>query len=108
MDSYATIKTMLSRVVGPVPLKLLVNFAASQVVAADVHRRIDQSCRRFLGIALELGISLPTDSGPPLAPRSLMPRGPSAAQSPFAAAIEQLAAGLGLDPTALPPQRAAA
>src|SRR5262249_41957435 len=52
METYATIKTVLEG--EPLEtLALLVNREASASEAADVHRRIQQSCRRFLGIGIE-------------------------------------------------------
>ncbi len=61
MDTYALIKTLLSRqAVRRLPA-LVVNQAADEATAADVHRRIDQSCRRFLGLAIEFAGWLPVD-----------------------------------------------
>jgi flagellar biosynthesis protein FlhG len=63
MDSYALIKTLLSRHSLLRPVTLIVNQAADEAAAADVHRRIDQSCRRFLGLPIEFAGGLPRDSG---------------------------------------------
>jgi len=60
LDSYALIKTLLSRSYAAPP-QLVVN-QADDVQAADVHRRIDQSCRRFLEVSVELAAALPFDS----------------------------------------------
>src|SRR5262245_55567655 len=54
MDTYALIKTLLSRQPLSQPLALVVNQAANELEAADVWRRIDQSCRRFLGLPIRL------------------------------------------------------
>lgn len=63
MDSYALVKTLLTRQQSlDVHVKLVVNQADSAELGADVHRRIDQSCRRFLGLSLELSAVLPVDS----------------------------------------------
>lgn len=61
MDTYALIKTMLSG--GSVPdwIGLAVNHVADPQVAADVHRRIDLSCRRFLGLTVQLAAVVPHD-----------------------------------------------
>jgi flagellar biosynthesis protein FlhG len=61
MDTYALIKTLLSRHPLPHPPALIVNQAADDATAADVHRRIDQSCRRFLGLAIGFAGWLPMD-----------------------------------------------
>jgi flagellar biosynthesis protein FlhG len=52
MDSYALMKTLLSHRMRRPPVNLIVNQAADEASAADVHRRIDQSCRRFLGLSV--------------------------------------------------------
>jgi flagellar biosynthesis protein FlhG len=63
MDSYALIKTLLAhRAISQAPA-LVVNQAANEAEARDVHRRIDQSCRRFLGLAIEFAPWLPLDPG---------------------------------------------
>jgi flagellar biosynthesis protein FlhG len=61
MDSYALIKTLLSRHSLVRPVTLIVNQAADEAVAADVHRRIDQSCRRFLGLSINFAGGVPQD-----------------------------------------------
>jgi flagellar biosynthesis protein FlhG len=61
MDTYATVKTLLSRSAIRCPVRLVVNRADSEEVATDVHRRIDQSCQRFLGLPLPLAGWLPGD-----------------------------------------------
>jgi flagellar biosynthesis protein FlhG len=63
MDTYALIKTLLAhRAILQAPA-LVVNQAANEAEARDVHRRIDQSCRRFLGLAIEMAPWLPLDPG---------------------------------------------
>jgi MinD-like ATPase involved in chromosome partitioning or flagellar assembly len=61
MDTYALIKTLLSRQSLRQSPALVVNQAADEAMAADVHRRIDQSCRRFLGLAIAFAGWLPLD-----------------------------------------------
>jgi flagellar biosynthesis protein FlhG len=59
MDTYALIKTLLSRNPLSRRLMLVVNQVADEVAAADVHRRIDQSCHRFLGLSVEFAGWMP-------------------------------------------------
>ena len=85
MDTYATIKILLGRAASaPLrqsgPLQLVVNGADSAAVAADVHRRIDQSCQRFLGVGVPLAGWLPGDQRA----RGSPGRGQSAAIAPHA------------------------
>ena len=61
MDTYALVKTLLTRQAVSQPMLLVVNQAAGEASAADVCRRIDQSCRRFLGLGVELAGWLPRD-----------------------------------------------
>jgi flagellar biosynthesis protein FlhG len=61
MDTYALVKTLLSRHSLRPRLMLVVNQADDDAVAADVHRRIDQSCRRFLGLKVGFAGWLPHD-----------------------------------------------
>lgn len=64
MDTYAFIKTMLSGGKHPGWIGLVVNHTPDEQVAVDVHRRIDQSCRRFLGLPVQLGAAIPPDRQP--------------------------------------------
>jgi flagellar biosynthesis protein FlhG len=61
MDTYALVKTLLTRQTLRRPLLLVVNQVADEPTAADVHRRIDQSCRRFLGLNVEFAGWLPDE-----------------------------------------------
>jgi flagellar biosynthesis protein FlhG len=61
MDTYALIKTLVSRHGCNRSIGLIVNLADSAEVSADVHRRIDQSCRRFLGLSIEFVGAVPLD-----------------------------------------------
>lgn len=58
MDTYALVKTLLSRQRLIRPIDLIVT-GADQPLAADVHRRVDQSCRRFLGLPVKLAGWMP-------------------------------------------------
>jgi flagellar biosynthesis protein FlhG len=70
MDTYALVKTLLSRhTVRQSPL-LVVNQAADDRMAADVHRRIDQSCRRFLDVTIDFAGGVPADAGAAMANRA--------------------------------------
>jgi flagellar biosynthesis protein FlhG len=53
MDAYASIKSRLPAKNQP-RLRLIVNRADSAQQAVDVHRRLDQSCRRFLEMEIVL------------------------------------------------------
>jgi flagellar biosynthesis protein FlhG len=61
MDTYATVKTLLSRSAIGCPVRMIVNRADSEDMAADVHRRIDHSCQRFLGLSLPLAGWMPSE-----------------------------------------------
>jgi flagellar biosynthesis protein FlhG len=63
MDTYALIKTLLSKQPQRTSVSLVVNRSPDEATAADVHRRIDQSCRRFLGLSLEYAGGISTGPG---------------------------------------------
>jgi flagellar biosynthesis protein FlhG len=63
MDTYALIKTLLSRESLARPPELVVNRLHETDNAPDVHRRIDQSCRRFLGLPVEFAAAIPLEPG---------------------------------------------
>ena len=84
MDTYALLKTLLSRHSLRRPPALVVNQIADDCLAADVHRRVDQSCRRFLGLPVTFAGGLPHDAA---ATSSLR----AAARGPLAAALARLA-----------------
>jgi flagellar biosynthesis protein FlhG len=92
MDSYSLVKTLLARQQVSRPVALVVNQAENDACAADVHRRVSQSCRRFLGVSPELAAALPSD--PDAASAAVRVKLPLALQSPpgaLAAAIQRLA-----------------
>ncbi|MCI0358254.1 MAG: P-loop NTPase [Planctomycetaceae bacterium] len=91
MDTYATVKTLLSRSAIQSPLRLVVNRADSEEAAADVHRRIDHSCQRFLGLSLPLAGWLPSDAAALAALRRGQPIVLSRPESKLTLGIEQLA-----------------
>lgn len=58
MESYATIKRIWRRGMNAA-VQILVNQENDAATAADIHGRLDRSCRRFLNLALEPGPALP-------------------------------------------------
>jgi flagellar biosynthesis protein FlhG len=91
MDTYATVKTLLNRSACRNPLQLLVNQAADDAEAADVHRRIEQSCLRFLGISLDQAGWLPKETRSPSPGKRQQPMVLAEPEAPFTLAIERLA-----------------
>jgi len=85
METYALIKTLLARHELRRDILLAVNQTADDAVAADVHRRIDQSCRRFLGLPIEFAGGLPHDT---------LGGGLIESDSPLAAALARLGSRL--------------
>jgi flagellar biosynthesis protein FlhG len=86
MDTYASIKTRLPAQNRP-RMRLIVNRAGSPQQTADVHRRIDQSCRRFLKEEIALLGRVAEDPAFASAARSCVPL---VIQQPHAAAAEQI------------------
>ena len=99
MDTYATIKTLLSRSAIQSPVRLVVNRVDSEEVAADVHRRIDHSCQRFLGLPLALAGWLPGEPAALAALRRGHPILLSRPECQLAQSIEHLAESLLAGPT---------
>lgn len=58
MDTYAMLKTLHARQMVRRTPGLVVNGAGEPAVAADVFRRIDQSCQRFLNLSLNFAGTL--------------------------------------------------
>jgi flagellar biosynthesis protein FlhG len=58
MDTYALVKILLHEQPRAAQPQLVVN-QAEAALAADVYRRIDQSCRRFLGCSIGLAGAVP-------------------------------------------------
>lgn len=90
MDTYAAVKMLLSRSAIGRPLGLVVNQIDSAEAAADVHRRIDQSCQRFLGLSLPLAGWIPSAAST-AADQTGTPIVLAAPESPFAIALDRLA-----------------
>jgi flagellar biosynthesis protein FlhG len=90
MDSYATIKMLwASPSNDDRRLQLIVNRSDSEFVTADVHRRIDQSCRRFLSLSVPLAGGLPTYAAKGAAQATAV--SPGEHNTPFSAALESIA-----------------
>lgn len=104
MDTYATIKTLLGRSAIRGPLRLIVNRADSAEVSADVHRRIDHSCQRFLRISLPLAGWIPSEPAALAALRRGQPLVLARPESPLTRAIDNLAAQLLAEPQHHPRQ----
>jgi flagellar biosynthesis protein FlhG len=90
MDTYALIKTLLTRSSLSRPPALVINKLQEPDSAADVHRRIDQSCRRFLGLAVEFAAAVPADPGALVSSGSSGSSSLAAQQSRLHASIRQL------------------
>jgi flagellar biosynthesis protein FlhG len=97
MDSYALMKTLLSHRMRRPPVNLIVNQAADETSAADVHRRIDQSCRRFLGLTVNYVGHVPHDENMTWAARNTrsgLAIAAASGQSPLASSLAAIAAEL--------------
>lgn len=62
MDTYARIKS-LTAAGAAAPIGVLVNRAGQTALAMDVQSRLEQSCRRFLGLAIDASGQLPYYDG---------------------------------------------
>ncbi len=62
MDTYALIKTLISRYADQQRVSVVVNQSPDDETSADVHHRIDRSCQRFLNRAIEFAGGLPIKS----------------------------------------------
>lgn len=90
MNSYATLKTQSTQDASS-QVHCVVNDIESKAFGIDVHRRLDQACRRFLGFSvLHLG-SLPHDSGLKEAARQATPLVTLAPQTAAAQAFTAMA-----------------
>ena len=98
MDAYATIKMLWkteSVDSGPC-LQLVVNRADTELIIADVHRRIDQSCQRFLNLPVALAGGLATHHQS-IKPAHHSPVVLSEPDSALAQGLEAIAAGLAVN-----------
>ena len=93
MDAYATIKALLPRG-QTVPIRAIVNQTTDSEMAQTVHQRIDQSCRRFLGLEIAAGGTVPLDQHVPAAARIGMPVMIQSPTCEAAQAIDRVAASL--------------
>jgi len=93
MDTYARIKSSMTGI-GKTTLSLIVNQCSDPVQAADVHRRIDQSCHRFLGMRVLLLGQLPEDPHVRSAAGEAVPFVLGAPTSPAARGVQRMAAQL--------------
>jgi flagellar biosynthesis protein FlhG len=90
MDTYARVKTSLHDVLRG-RLRLIVNRCVDPQQMADVHRRLEHSLRRFLGMHMDLLGYVPEDPQVHHAGSSGRPFALSAPECPAAHAIQQLA-----------------
>jgi flagellar biosynthesis protein FlhG len=90
MDTYALVKTLLTRRSLARAPALVINKLRESESAADVHRRIDQSCRRFLGLAVEFAAAMPNDPAAADWSATATNDGLSGQQSPLPAGIRAL------------------
>ena len=93
MDSYACLK--MNQTEGPaIRLQVVVNQATGQPAATDVHQRLEQSCRRFLGSSIGLAGWVPFDPSAARAREASVPLLLFDPGSPAAQAIHRLAGQL--------------
>ncbi len=92
MDTYAVIKTILDTRRRP-RMFSLVNQVASPSVARDVFKRLEESCQRFLGQAIDFCGAIPLDTMLAVAGEAPIPAVLRTPTSPAARAIEQIARG---------------
>jgi len=93
MDAYAAVKVAGANCVDP-RIIVVVNQLQAEQDAADVHWRIDRSCRRFLGFDVAHGGGVPFDRNVPEALRTRTPLQTHAPDCPAAAALGEIANSL--------------
>lgn len=93
LDTYATIKTLLTDEL-TCGLHLIVNRAAGEDEAHDVHRRIDQSSRRFLGRSIGALGYVPSDPAIPVAAQQGQPLLAGTSECGASRAVVRIAAAL--------------
>ncbi len=94
MDCYATLKAVLASGAVPDILRLIVNKVRDQAEGEDVHRRIDQSARRFLQRRITLLGSVAVDPQVVRAADLPLPLMLGAPDAPAAHAIAAIASAL--------------
>ena len=92
-DAYAMLKTIRKRRPST-RARLVVNQVDSLAEGLEVHARIDQASRRFLGVGIGFAGSIPKDSQVPLAVRRRSPLLINSPKSAAAKAIRRLAASI--------------
>jgi flagellar biosynthesis protein FlhG len=93
MDTYATIKVLASGGHAP-PLRVAVNQVNETGAGQDVHGRIAQSCRRFLGLEAAGGPHVPLDGRVPASAAAAAPLVIASPTCEAAKAIGRLAAAV--------------
>ena len=90
IDSYASLKRKSVPATSP-RVRTLINYATSPLLAADVHQRINQACRRFLGFTSEPLGSLPEEPRLKAAAAHATPFVTHAPKTPVAQALTGMA-----------------
>ena len=111
MDTYASIKLLQGSDQTLPPTYTIVNRANEDAVAEDVHRRIHQSCRRFLSMDVCAAGHVPADDFLARAEERGVPASSQSPLCPAARAIDRIAAMITAKPTMsswLPIERSAA
>ncbi len=90
IDSYASLKRKSRPKTGP-RVRTLINYASSPQLAADVHQRISQACRRFLGFTSEPLGSIPEEPRLKVAAAHATPFVTHAAETPVAQTLTTMA-----------------
>jgi flagellar biosynthesis protein FlhG len=97
MDAYTRIKTDLAQAANR-SLRLVVNLATDEVSAVDVHRRIDDSCRKFIETTIDLAGHIPQDAATIRGASRSIPFVLGEPTSAASQAIGKLASHIGLAP----------
>jgi len=100
MDTYALIKRTLSPAFTAVQIELIVT-QADAPTALDVQQRIDQSCRRFLGLSVQLACNIPRVARSVQHKGTLSPASLAPPQGKLGQAVSKLAHRLVVPPHAL-------
>jgi len=93
MEAYTRVKLAFHDL-EPAALELVLNLVETAEQAEDVHRRINQSCHRFLNRSLQLMGFLPPDEAIPAAAVTALPVVLGQPKSPAAESLERLAVTL--------------
>ena len=106
MDAYATVKAIANSTDHKIRIRSVVNKTVTSAEHQDIHRRLDHSCQRFLGVHLEQLGHVPTDGSLQDSNRFGDPLEHAQIPGAVSRAVEQLATQL--IRTAAKPSRAAA